>query len=362
MIRTMHRYCIAFAVVLVSACSVLPHQNGSESQDGVSTAAALASWNDNQAKRSIVDFVTLVTTPESKDFIPRADRIAVFDNDGTLWPEQPASVQLVFALQRVQTVATRHPEWKRQEPYRSILKGNLRTVTTSGDAGSMRLLAAANAGMTTDQFAVLVHEWFDSASEPRLKRPYAGLAYQPMLELLAYLRANGFKTYLVTGGDVEFVRSLAQRMYGIPPEQVIGSTVKYRYSQTNGAVSLTRLAQVDNLVDGAAKPLAIDRVIGRRPVIAVGNADNDAPMLEWTSAGGGPRLAALVHHTDAEREYAYDRAARSGKLDKALDEAASKGWLVVDMKEDWKTVFKPDGTATATATATAATTAAALSN
>ncbi|HEX7909810.1 MAG TPA: HAD family hydrolase [Paraburkholderia sp.] len=349
MIRTMRRYCIAFAVVLVSACSVLPHQNASESQAGASTAAALASWNDTQAKRSIVDFVTLVTTPESKDFIPRADRIAVFDNDGTLWPEQPAPVQLVFALQRVKTVAGKHPEWKRQEPFRSILKGNLKNVTAGGDAGSMRLLAAAHAGMTGDQFVALVHDWFDSASDPHFNRTYTDLAYQPMLELLAYLRANGFKTYLVTGGDVEFVRDLAQRMYGIPPEQVIGSTVKYRYSQTGGAVSLTRLAQVDNLIDGAAKPLAIDRVIGRRPVIAFGNADNDAPMLEWTSSGGGPRLAALVHHTDAGREYAYDRAAKSGKLDKGLDEAGTKGWLVVDMKDDWKTVFKPESTAAAAA-------------
>lgn len=352
MIRTLRRYCIAFTVVLLSACSVTPRQDGA-SQTGASTAAALASWNDTKTKRSIVDFVTLVTTPESKDFIPRADRIAVFDNDGTLWPEQPASVQLVFALQRVKTVAGRHPEWKRQEPFRSILKGNLRTVAASGDAGSMRVLAAAHAGMTGDQFAVLVHEWFESASDPRFNRPYADLAYQPMLELLAYLRANGFKTYLVTGGDVEFVRDVAQRMYGIPPEQVIGSTVKYRYGQSNGAVSLTRLVQIDTLLDGSAKPLAIDRVIGRRPVIAFGNADGDTPMLEWTSAGDGPRLAALVHHTDAEREYAYDRAAKSGKLDKGLDEAGVKGWLVVDIKNDWKTVFKPNS-ATMAAAATPA--------
>ena len=341
MIRSLHRYCIALTVVVLSACSVTPRQEGGESQAGASSAATLTSWNDTKVKRSIVDFVTLVTTPESKDFIARADRIAVFDNDGTLWPEQPAPAQLVFALQRVKTVAGRHPEWKRQEPFRSILKGNLKTVAASGDAGSMRILAAAHAGMTGDQFAALVHDWFDSASDPRFNRPYADLAYQPMLEMLAYLRANGFKTYLVTGGDVEFVREIAQRMYGIPPEQVIGSTVKYRYSQTNGAFSLTRLAQVDSLVDGAAKPVAIDRVIGRRPVIALGNSDGDTPMLEWTSAGDGPRLAGLVHHTDAEREYQYDRSAKSGKLDKGLDEAGAKGWLVVDMKNDWKTVFKP---------------------
>ncbi|MBU7438731.1 HAD family hydrolase [Paraburkholderia fungorum] len=349
MIRTMHRYCIALTVVILSACTVTPRHDAGGSQAAASAATALPSWNDTATRRSIVDFVTLVTTPESKDFIARADRVAVFDNDGTLWPEQPASVQLVFALQRVKTVAGRHPEWKRQEPFRSILRGNLKSIAGSGDAGSMRVLAAAHAGMTSDQFAALVHEWFDSASDPRFNRPYAELAYQPMLELLAYLRANGFRTYLVTGSDVEFVRDLAQRVYGIPPEQVIGSTVKYKYGQTNGAVTLTRLAQVDNLLDGAAKPLAIDRVIGRRPVIAFGNADGDVPMLEWTAAGDGPRLAVLLHHTDGEREYAYDRSAKSGKLDKGLDEAGAKGWLVVDMKDDWKTVFKADSTATAAA-------------
>ncbi|AJZ58177.1 haloacid dehalogenase-like hydrolase family protein [Paraburkholderia fungorum] len=349
MIRTMHRYWIALTVVILSACTVTPRHDAGGSQAAASAATALPSWNDTATRRSIVDFVTLVTTPESKDFIARADRVAVFDNDGTLWPEQPASVQLVFALQRVKTVAGRHPEWKRQEPFRSILRGNLKSIAGSGDAGSMRVLAAAHAGMTSDQFAALVHEWFDSASDPRFNRPYAELAYQPMLELLAYLRANGFRTYLVTGSDVEFVRDLAQRVYGIPPEQVIGSTVKYKYGQTNGAVTLTRLAQVDNLLDGAAKPLAIDRVIGRRPVIAFGNADGDVPMLEWTAAGDGPRLAALLHHTDGEREYAYDRSAKSGKLDKGLDEAGAKGWLVVDMKDDWKTVFKADSTATAAA-------------
>lgn len=351
MIRTMHRYCVALTVVVLSACAVTPRHDAGESSTSASTGAALASWNDTAAKRSIVDFVTLVTTPESKDFIARADRIAVFDNDGTLWPEQPAAVQMVFALQRVKAVAGRHPEWKRQEPFRSILKGNLKGVAASGDTGSMKVLAAAHAGMTSDQFGALVHEWFDTASDPRFNRPYTALAYQPMLELLGYLRANGFKTYLVASSDVEFVREMAQRVYGIPPEQVIGSTVKYKYSQTNSTASLTRLAQVDNLVDGAAKPLAIDRVIGRRPVIAFGNADGDVPMLEWTSAGDGPHLAALLHHTDGEREYAYDRASKSGKLDKGLDEANAKGWIVIDMKDDWSTVFKPDTATAATATA-----------
>lgn len=334
------------ALIVLSLAGCAASHNGMAPAQPTATnpSATLASWRDTPTKRAIESFVADVTREGSPSFVPPAQRIAVFDNDGTLWPEQPVRVQLVFALQRVKTVAGRHPEWKRQEPFRSILKGNLRSVAASGDAGSLRVLAAAHVGMTSEQFAALAHEWFDSASDPRFNRLYADLAYQPMLELLAYLRANGFKTYLVTGGDVEFVREVAQRMYGIPPEQVIGSTVRYRYSQTNDAISLTRLAQVDTLVDGAAKPLAIDRVIGRRPVIAFGNADGDAPMLEWTSAGDGPRLAALVHHTDAEREYQYDHASQSGKLDKGLDEAAVKGWLIVDMKDDWKTVFKPANT------------------
>jgi phosphoserine phosphatase len=302
----------------------------------------MASWNDTPAERSIIDFVTRVTTPESKDFVPRAERIAVFNLDGTLWVEQPASVQLVFTLQQVKTLAPHHPEWKRQEPFRSILRGNLKPVASSGNAGAMKLLAATHAGMTTDNFASIVHDWFDSASDPRFNRPYTALAYQPMVELLAYLRANGFRTYIVSADSVEFIRAISQSMYGVPPEDVIGSTVRYQYGLTNGTATLTRLAQVDTLNDGAIKPQAIQAVTGRRPLMAFGNADSDLPMLEWTTSGDGPRFAALLHHTDAQREYAYDQTARSGKLDKGLQEANVKGWLLIDMKDDWRRVFKGD--------------------
>jgi phosphoserine phosphatase len=344
MICLMRRCWIGLTVVVLSACASAPHQGAPHASHAPAAASpALPSWNDTPAERSIVDFVTRVTTPESKDFVPRAERIAVFNLDGTLWVEQPASVQLVFTLQRVKTLAPRHPEWKRQEPFRSILKGNLKGVAGSGNAGAMKLLAATHAGMTPDSFSSVVHDWFETASDPRFNRPYTGLAYQPMVELLAYLRANGFKTYIVSADSVEFIREISQRMYGVPPDEVIGSTIRYQYGLVNGSASLTRLAQIDTINDGTMKPQGILTVTGRRPLMAFGSADSDLPMLEWTTSGDGPRFAAVVHHTDAQREYAYDRTARSGKLDKGLEEANVKGWVVVDMKDDWGTVFKADG-------------------
>jgi len=345
MIGLMRRSWIGLTVVALCACTTTPHQSGTQGSRPArapSGNSTMASWNDTPAERSIIDFVTRVTTPESKDFVPRAERIAVFNLDGTLWVEQPASVQLVFTLQQVKTLAPHHPEWKRQEPFRSILRGNLKPVASSGNAGAMKLLAATHAGMTTDNFASIVHDWFDSASDPRFNRPYTALAYQPMVELLAYLRANGFRTYIVSADSVEFIRAISQSMYGVPPEDVIGSTVRYQYGLTNGTATLTRLAQVDTLNDGAIKPQAIQAVTGRRPLMAFGNADSDLPMLEWTTSGDGPRFAALLHHTDAQREYAYDQTARSGKLDKGLQEANVKGWLLIDMKDDWRRVFKGD--------------------
>ena len=345
MIGLMRRCWIGLTVVALCACTTTPHPGapqGSRPARTPSGNSTMASWNDTPAERSIVDFVTRVTTPESKDFVPRAERIAVFNLDGTLWVEQPASVQLVFTLQEVKTLAPHHPEWKRQEPFRSILRGNLKPVASSGNAGAMKLLAATHAGMTTDSFASIVHDWFDTASDPRFNRPYTALAYQPMVELLAYLRANGFTTYIVSADNVEFIRVISQNMFGVPPDDVIGSTVRYQYGLTNGAATLTRLAQVDTLNDGAMKPQTIQAVIGRRPLMAFGNADSDLPMLEWTTSGDGPRFAALLHHTDAQREYAYDQTARSGKLDKGLQEANVKGWLLIDMKDDWRTVFKGD--------------------
>jgi phosphoglycolate phosphatase-like HAD superfamily hydrolase len=275
------------------------------------------------------------------DFVPPSERIAVFDNDGTLWLEQPAYVLLVFTFQRIKELAPQHPEWKTQEPFRSVLAGDMKGVTASGKAGLMKLIAATHSGTSTEEFRAIAAGWLDNAKDPRFNRPYTQLVYQPMLELMQYLRANGFKIYIVSGGGVEFIRVFSEKVYGIPPEQVIGSTGKYQYSVADGRPTLLRLPELQNIDDGPGKPATIDQVIGRRPVIAFGNSDGDQQMLEWTAAGSGPRLVALVHHTDASREYAYDRNSKIGTLDKALDEASEKKWLVVDMKEDWVTVFGP---------------------
>jgi phosphoserine phosphatase len=302
----------------------------------------LPSWNDTRSKRAIVDFVARVTRPGSPEYVPPEARIAVFDNDGTLWLEQPMYTQLVFTLDRVRELAPQHPEWKTQEPFRSVLKGDMNGVAASGEEGAMKLLSATHTGMTTDAFAQIVHNWFARATDSRFNRPYTELAYQPMVEVLRYLEASGFTNYIVTGGGVEFVRAISQSVYAIPPEHVIGSTIKYKYAVVDGMPTLTRLAQVANIDDGPGKPQTIESVIGRRPLMAFGNSDGDQQMLEWTAAGSGPRFAALVHHTDSRREYAYDRTSKIGRLDKALDEATSKGWTVIDMQNDWTTVFAPD--------------------
>jgi phosphoglycolate phosphatase-like HAD superfamily hydrolase len=299
----------------------------------------LPSWNDGAAKSSIVGFVTAASQEGAPGWIAPADRIAVFDNDGTLWAEQPTYFQLAFAIDRVKALAPQHPEWKTKEPFKSILAGDLKSALAGGEPAIGALLAATHAGMTSDEFAKIVADWIDGAQHPRFKRRYTDLVYQPMLELLAYLRASGFKTFIVSGGGVEFMRVFAENVYGIPPEQVVGSSGVTRFELRNGKPVLVRDAKIEFVDDGAGKPVGINRFIGRRPVFAFGNSDGDQQMLEWTTAGDGPRFAGLVHHTDAEREWAYDRASQIGKLDKALDEATAKGWTVVDMKKDWRKVF-----------------------
>jgi hypothetical protein len=300
----------------------------------------LPSWNKTAAKKAIVDFVQRTTTTGSADFIPPAERIAVFDDDGTLWIEQPAYVQFVFALQRLQEMASQHPEWHREEPYRSALAGDTAHVFASnGEVNATKLIMATHAGMSTDQFAAQVHDWLATARDKRFNRTYPELVYQPMLEILSYLRANGFKTFIVSGGGVEFMRGFAGRVYGIPPEQVIGSSIQYQYRIIAGKPTLMRLPILENMDDGPGKPITIQRVIGRRPVIAFGNSDGDLQMLEWTTSAPGARLGVIIHHTDAVREYAYDRTSKVGRLDKALDAAPLNGWIVVDMKQDWNRIF-----------------------
>jgi phosphoglycolate phosphatase-like HAD superfamily hydrolase len=326
-------------IVVLAACAHAPSNETAATEPMSAASAVLPSWNDTVAKKSIVDFVSRVTKPGSPDFVPVPERIAVFDNDGTLWVEQPAYVQLVFALQRIGVLAPQHPEWKTQEPFRSVLAHDMKGVASSGETGAAKILAVTHTGMTTEEFRATVHDWMSKAQDPRFKRPYTALVYQPMLELLTYMRANGFKTYIVSGGGVEFIREYSERIYGVPPEQVIGSTDKYKYSVIDCTPTLTRLPQIDNVDDGPGKPVSIEHVIGRRPIVAFGNSDGDLQMLEWTTSGSGPRFGALIHHTDAVREYAYDRTSKVGKLDKALDEAPTKGWVVVDMQQDWKAVF-----------------------
>jgi phosphoglycolate phosphatase-like HAD superfamily hydrolase len=303
----------------------------------------LPSWRDGAVKKSIVDFVARVTAPGTADFVPAEQRIATFDNDGTLWCEQPFYSQLAFAFDRIHAMAPDHPEWKTRQPFKGVLERDKKALAASGEKGLLDIVAATHTGMTTDEFAGIVIDWMKTARHPRFNRPYTELVYQPMLELLAYLRASGFKTFVVSGGGVEFMRPWAEKVYGIPPEQVVGSSgvVKYRISG-DGKPSLVKLAQNEFVDDGPGKPVGINRFIGRRPIFAFGNSDGDLQMLQWTAAGGGARFAGLVHHTDAEREYAYDRQSIIGKLDKALDEAAAKGWTVVDMKQDWKQIFAFD--------------------
>lgn len=306
-------------------------------------ADSLPSWNDGEVKQAILDFVKRVTSEGAADFVPVPERIAVFDNDGTLWSEQPVYFQFAFAIDRVKALAPEHPEWKTKEPFKSLLEGDLKGLAASGEKGLLEILAVSHTGMTTESFTKTVTDWLAGAQHPRFKRPYTDLVYQPMLELTSYLRAQGFKTFIVSGGGIEFMRPWTEKIYGIPPEQVVGSSGVVKFEmEADGKPLLMKEAKVEFIDDGPGKPVGINRFIGRRPVFAFGNSDGDQQMLEWTAAGDGARFMGLVHHTDAEREWAYDRQSHIGKLDKALDEAKAKGWTVADMKRDWKRVFPFD--------------------
>ena len=283
--------------------------------------------------------VTRTTDPQSRDFLPPAERIAVFDNDGTLWAEQPMYVQLAFALDRVKALAPAHPEWKTQEPFASLLKGDVKGALAGGEHAIVEIVMATHAGMTTDEFEATVRDWLTTAKHPKTGRPYTEMVYQPMLELLAYLRANGFKTFIVSGGGVEFMRPWTERVYGIPPEQVVGSSIRTKYELRDGRPVIARLPEIDFIDDKAGKPVGIHKFIGRRPVLAVGNSDGDFEMLEWATAGPGPRLGVLVHHDDAAREWAYDRESGVGKLARGLDEGPRRGWVIVSMQDDWAKIL-----------------------
>ncbi len=302
----------------------------------------LPSWNDTAPKAAIVEFVEKVSKAGSPDFVPEPERIAVFDNDGTLWIEHPMYVQLAFALDRVKAEAPNHSEWATTQPFKAVLDGDMKALAAAGEKGLVELIMATHAGITVTQFETIVTEWITTARDPRFKKPYTELVYQPMLELLAYLRANGFKTFIVSGGGIEFMRPWTERVYGVPPQQVVGSSIKTRFEMRDGKPVLFRLPEINFIDDKAGKPIGINSHIGRRPIAAFGNSDGDLEMLQWTTMSGGARLGLIVHHTDAVREYAYDRKSHFGRLDKALDAAGPNKWTVVDMKRDWKRIFPFD--------------------
>jgi phosphoglycolate phosphatase-like HAD superfamily hydrolase len=328
--------CSGLVACRAEAPSAVPAGAGSKAPASIDL---LPSWNDGAARNAIIEFVSKTTRQGGADFVPPAERIAVFDNDGTLWAEQPMYFQLAFALDRIKALAQKHPEWKTTQPFKGVLEGDLKSVMASGEKGLMQILAVSHVGNTTEEFEAIVREWISTATHPITKRPYNEMVYEPMLDVLAYLRRNGYKTFIVSGGGVEFMRPWVEDAYGIPPEQVVGSRAKVKYEVRDGVPVLLRLSEIDLNDDKAGKPVGIHQVIGRRPTIAFGNSDGDFEMLEWTTSAKGPRLGVIVHHTDADREWAYDRESSIGRLVRGLDEGPKRGWVIVDMKADWNVIY-----------------------
>ena len=316
-----------FSLLILALCSL------------IAAADPLPSWNHTAPRQAIVAFVEKVTKEGSSDFVPIPERIAVFDNDGTLWAEQPMYFQAFFVFDRIKALAPQHPEWKDKEPFASVLRGDMKAALAGGERVLLEMVMATHAGMTTEEFEKSVSHWLVTAKHPTTGRPFTEMVYQPMLELLTYLRTNGFKTFIVSGGGIEFMRPWAEKVYGIPPEQIIGSSIKSKYELRDGKPVIVKLPEINFIDDKVGKPVGIHHHIGRRPIFAAGNSDGDFEMLEWTTGGKGARLGMIIHHTDAEREWAYDRESHIGKLSKGLDEAPAKGWIISDMKSDWQTIF-----------------------
>jgi phosphoserine phosphatase len=329
--KTLMGLTIVLISVFLFCCGVKDNPNAS--------GPILPSWNDGQAKSSIIDFVNDVSNENSPNFVKIKERIAVFDNDGNLWSEKPIYFQFVFAMVRVKELAPEHPEWKEIQPFKAVLENDMDALLASGKHGLLELVMASHAGMTAAEFAQIVKAWTSTAKHPRTNKLYTEMVFQPMLEVLDYFRANGFKIYIVSGGGIEFLRVWAEEVYGIPPEQVIGSSIKTKFEFREGRPVIVRLPEIDFIDDKEGKPVAINKFIGRKPIAAFGNSDGDLPMLQWTASGDGARFMMYVHHTDEEREWAYDRESHIGRLDKGLDEAKEKGWTVVDMKNDWKVIY-----------------------
>lgn len=329
---------MGFIFILNSGCS----KNNSLQKDSSTTSNIsnpLPSWNETDHKKAIINFVEKVTKEGSSDFVPVAERIASFDNDGTLWSEQPMYFQLIFTFDRIKAMAPEHSDWKNKQPFKAVLEDDIKTVLESDPALIDNLVMTVSADYTSDEYAKIVKDWIDTAKHPETGKLYSEMVFQPMLELLAYLRSKGFKTYIVSGGSVDFMRPWAEKVYGIPPEQVIGTSFKMKFEIRNGKPVVVQIPEIFLKNDNAGKPIAIYQYIGRRPIASFGNSDGDLQMMQWTTGGSGLRFALFVHHTDAEREYAYDRNSPYGRFDKALDEANAKGWTVVDMKNDWKFVY-----------------------
>ncbi|MBP7399799.1 MAG: haloacid dehalogenase-like hydrolase [Chitinophagales bacterium] len=327
-------------VVWMSSSACEKTDTKKEITQEITSQNVLSSWNDTPTKNAIIKFVSKTTDSTNQSFIPIADRIACFDNDGTLWAEQPIYFQLAFAIDRIKALAPSHPEWKNQEPYKSILEGNISNVLAGGEHALLEIIMATHANISTDSFSLVVKNWIDTASNPATGKHYKDMIYLPMLELLNYLRANNFKTFIVSGGGVDFMRVFAETLYGIPPYQVIGSSGKTQYIIKDDVPTIQKLPELNFIDDGAGKPIGIYQYIGKRPVFASGNSDGDYQMLQWTSAGDKPNMCLLVHHTDSIREFAYDRNSAIGKLNKGLDDAEKYNWIIVDIQKDWKQVFK----------------------
>ena len=323
------------ACLLLAIFSASPLSAGEPAKD-----EALSSWNEGPSKKAILDFVDRVTQEGGADYVKPEERIATFDHDGTLWAEQPMYFQIMFAMDRVRAMAPNHPDWKTKQPFKAVLDRDIKALAALGETGFLRIMALTHTGITTDDFSKFVADWITTARHPRFNRLYTELIYRPMVELLSYLRANGFKTFIVSGGGVEFMRVFTGRLYGIPPEQVVGSAGVVQFQmRANYKPVLLKQGKIEFVDDGPGKPVGINRFIGRRPIFAFGNSDGDQQMLEWTAAGSGARFMGLVHHTDAEREWAYDRQSAVGRLDKAWDEAVRRGWTVTNMKTEWKKIF-----------------------
>ncbi|SPA40512.1 putative nonspecific acid phosphatase [Cupriavidus taiwanensis] len=332
---------LALAGLALAGCSTsatAPAAQDAAAQSVQTAATALPSWRDGAARQALLNFVADVTRPGSPGFVPPEGRVAVFDNDGTLWSEQPLYFQFFFLLDQIRAAAPQHPEWRSNPAFTALMANDMQALMRN-EKPLLALIASANSGMTVDEYDRTIRDWLAKSRHPKFNRPYTELVYQPQLELLSYLRANGFKTYIVSGGTIDFMRPWSQAIYGVPPEQVIGSSQAVRYQVRDGKPVLVRDPKLDFIDDGPGKPVGIYRHIGRRPILAVGNSDGDLQMLEYTTGGDGPRLAVLVHHDDAEREFAYDRQSKVGKLDKALDVARARGWTVVSMKRDWQQVY-----------------------